>query len=68
MSAPRMSRIWLLVFRLPNLFYQTPLVLVAWTFGSTAVMVAAAWVLYIWFAGDRELWRKLIEETGITLG
>ncbi|MDQ8730278.1 tripartite tricarboxylate transporter substrate binding protein [Bradyrhizobium sp. LHD-71] len=21
-----------------------------------------------WFAGDRELWRKLIEETGITLG
>jgi uncharacterized membrane protein len=46
--------IWLLVFRLPNLFYQTPLVLVAWTFGSTAVMVAAAWVLYIWFAGERD--------------
>jgi uncharacterized membrane protein len=46
--------VWLLVLRLPNLFYEKPLVLVAWTFGSTAVMTAAAWVLYIWFAGDRD--------------
>lgn len=45
---------WLLVLRLPNLFFQTPLVLVAWSFGSTAVMVAAAWVLYVWFAGERD--------------
>src|SRR5258706_7226929 len=42
--------VWLLVLRLPNLFFETPLVLVAWTFGSTGVMVAAAWVLYVWFA------------------
>lgn len=46
--------VWLLVLRLPNLFVQTPVVLVAWTCGSTAVMVAAAWVLYIRFAGDRD--------------
>lgn len=46
------SSIWLLVLRLPNLFYEHPLVLVAWTFGKTAIMVAAAWVLYIQFAGD----------------
>jgi uncharacterized membrane protein len=46
--------VWLLAFRLPNFFFQTPLVLVGWTFGSTAVMAAAAWVLYIWFAGDRD--------------
>ena len=46
--------IWLLALRLPNLFFQTPVVLVAWTFGSTAVMVAAAWVLYVRFAGDRD--------------
>lgn len=46
--------VWLLALRLPNLFYQTPLVLVAWTFGSTAVMVAAAWVLYVRLAGDRD--------------
>jgi len=45
---------WLLAFRVPNLFYQTPLVLVAWTFGSTAAILAAAWVLYVWFAGDRD--------------
>jgi hypothetical protein len=47
--------VWLLVLRLPNLFYQSPLVLVAWTFGSTGVMVAGAWVLYIWFGGGRGL-------------
>jgi uncharacterized membrane protein len=46
--------VWLLALRLPSLFYQTPVVLVAWTFGSTAVMVAAAWVLYVWFAGDHD--------------
>ena len=46
--------VWLLVMRLPNLFYETPLVLVAWSFGSTAVMAGAAWVLYVWFAGDRD--------------
>ena len=46
--------VWLLVLRLPNLFYQTPLVLVGWTFGSTAVIAAAAWVLYVWFAGDAD--------------
>ena len=46
--------VWLLAFRVPNLFYQSPLVLVAWTFGSTAVMAAAAWILYVWFAGERD--------------
>jgi uncharacterized membrane protein YphA (DoxX/SURF4 family) len=46
--------VWLLVLRVPNLFFQTPLVLVGWTFGSTAVMAAAAWVLSVWFASDRD--------------
>jgi len=60
-SAPVASRVlfvsllvWLLVLRLPNVIYQTPLVLAAWTFGSTAVMVAGAWVLYSWFAAERD--------------
>jgi uncharacterized membrane protein YphA (DoxX/SURF4 family) len=44
--------LWLLLFRVPNLFYQRPVLLVAWSCGSTAVMVAAAWVLYVWFAGE----------------
>jgi uncharacterized membrane protein len=43
--------VWLLVLRLPNLFFETPLVLVAWTFGSTAVMTAAAWLLCVRLAG-----------------
>jgi uncharacterized membrane protein len=60
---------WLLVLRLPNLFYQSPLVLVAWTFGSTAVMVAAAWVLYVRFAGDRDRRRLggLAGDTGVRI-
>jgi uncharacterized membrane protein len=60
-TAPLASRVlfvslmvWLFVLRLPNVFYQTPVVLVAWTFGATAVMVAGAWVLYSWLADDRE--------------
>jgi uncharacterized membrane protein len=59
--APAASRVlfasllvWLLVLRLPNLFYETPLVLVAWTFGATGVMVAGAWLLYSTFAEQRD--------------
>ena len=59
--------VWLLLLRLPNLFFETPLVLVAWTFGSTGVMVAAAWVLYVWFAGDRDRQRLgfIADERGV---
>src|SRR6185369_16324530 len=61
--------VWLLVLRLPYLFFQTPLVLAAWTFGSTAVMVAAAWVLYVWFAGDGDRRRlgRLAGDTGVRI-
>ena len=61
--------VWLLVLRLPSFFYQTPVVLVAWTFGSTAVMVAAAWVLYVWFAGDRDRHRlgRVAGDTGLRI-
>lgn len=45
--------VWLLALRLPYMFL-TPAVLVAWTFGETAVMVSGAWVLYVWFAGNRD--------------
>src|SRR5262249_43902995 len=46
--------VWLLLLRLPYLFIQHPVLLVAWSCASTAVMVAAAWVLYVWFAGERD--------------
>jgi len=61
--------VWLLGLRLPNLFFETPVVLVAWTFGSTAVMVAAAWVLYVWFAGDRDRRRlgRFADDTGMRI-
>jgi len=45
--------LWFLLFRLP-LVFQNPIATVSWwACGETAVMVAAAWVLYVWFAGDR---------------
>jgi uncharacterized membrane protein len=43
--------LWLLVFRVPGLFHSLS-VDVYWAACSTAVMVAAAWVLYTWFATD----------------
>jgi uncharacterized membrane protein len=42
---------WLLVFRVPGLF-RALTVDVYWSFCKTAVMMAATWVLYVWFATD----------------
>jgi len=43
--------LWLLLFRLPGLFIALT-VDVYWSACETAVMLAAAWVLYDWFAAD----------------
>lgn len=43
---------WLLVLDVPHLFLD-PGMQLTWAVCKTAVMVAAAWVLYVWFAGDR---------------
>ncbi len=43
--------LWMLVFRVPG-FLHTFTVDVYWPWCQTAVMVAAAWVLYTWFATD----------------
>src|SRR6185503_391724 len=43
---------WLLLLRVPQVFILHPTLLAAWGFSKTAVMVAGAWVLYVWFAGD----------------
>ncbi|HEU5401812.1 MAG TPA: DoxX family protein [Terriglobales bacterium] len=41
--------LWLLLFRIPGLFHSLA-VDVYWSACSTAVVVSAAWVLYVWFA------------------
>jgi uncharacterized membrane protein YphA (DoxX/SURF4 family) len=43
--------LWLLIFRLPN-FFHTPLFAACWTVFPLLVMLAAALVLYVWFAAD----------------
>jgi uncharacterized membrane protein len=43
--------LWLLLLRLPGIF-RAPNVEFWWSACKTAVMLAAAWVLYVWFAAD----------------
>jgi len=47
---------WLLLLDVPHLFLDPGMEL-TWAACQTAVMAAAAWVLYVWFAGDRDAQR-----------
>src|SRR5262249_42489893 len=44
--------LWMLLFRVPLVFKGPFATVTWWACGETAVMVAAAWVLYVWFAGE----------------
>jgi len=44
--------LWLLAFRVPLLFRFPTNSGVWWATGDTAAMSAAAWVLFVWFAGE----------------
>jgi uncharacterized membrane protein len=45
--------LWLMLFRVPYILLS-PGVETSWSGGETAVMAAGAWVLYAWFATDRD--------------
>jgi uncharacterized membrane protein len=45
--------VWMLLFRVSHLFFAPTALPYWWACGESAVMVAAAWVLYVWFPGDR---------------
>ncbi|HEV2671567.1 MAG TPA: hypothetical protein VGU74_10765 [Gemmatimonadales bacterium] len=44
---------WLVLFRIPHVFLAPTVEATWWECGDTAVMAAAAWVLYAGFAGDQ---------------
>jgi uncharacterized membrane protein len=46
--------LWMLFFRVPLIFREPTSSGMWWAFGEIAVMIGAAWVLVVWFAGDRE--------------
>jgi uncharacterized membrane protein len=46
--------VWLLLFRVPNIFRGPTALVTWWSLGDTMVMTAGAWVLYAWFADDRD--------------
>src|SRR5215469_6569422 len=48
---------WLLVFGVPGLLRGIT-VDVYWSLCKTGVLVASAWVLYVWFAGDWDRWHR----------
>ena len=45
--------VWLLLFRVSHVVIAPTSSAAWWACGDTAVMLAGAWVLYAWFAGDR---------------
>jgi uncharacterized membrane protein len=47
---------WMLLLDVPD-FFLHPGMQLTWAVCKTAVIVAAAWVLYVWFAGDRDVQR-----------
>jgi len=59
---------WLLLLNLPHLVLH-PGMEFTWAACQTAVMVAAAWVLYVWFGGDRDRQRLgfTTGETGLRI-
>jgi len=44
---------WLLLVRVAHIFVAPAATDTWWACGETAVMAAAAWVLYVWFSSDR---------------
>ena len=53
---------WLVLLRVPHIFVS-PTIDVTWAASEIAVFVAAAWVLYVWFTGERDA-KRLALATG----
>jgi uncharacterized membrane protein len=60
---------WLLLFRVPLIFRAPTTTVAWWSLGDTAVMTAAAWVLYTGFAGpaDRQRFSFATGDKGLRI-
>jgi uncharacterized membrane protein len=60
--------LWLLLFRLPEFFRTAPFE-ACWSVFPLAVILAAAWVLYVWFAADwdRQHLRFISGNSGLSI-
>src|SRR5581483_450442 len=57
--------IWMLLFRIYPIVIAPKTTDPWWACGDTAVMIGAAWVLYVWFAADRGRPGLLAGDTGL---
>ena len=46
--------VWLLLFRVSLIFCAPTATVAWWALANTAVMAAVSWMLYAWFAGNRD--------------
>ena len=60
--------VWLLLCRIPLIFRAPAATGAWWTLGDTAVMAAASWVLYVWFAGDGDRQRFAVHAARVGAG
>src|SRR5262249_10473788 len=61
--------VWMLLFRVLLIFRAPTATVTWWACGEIAVLVAAAWVLYVWFAGawDRKHLRFATGDNGLRI-
>lgn len=61
--------VWIVLFRTPLIVSKPFATVTWWACGETAVMMAAAWVLCVWFSNDQtgKLWSFIASHQGLSM-